>query len=260
MENRVRVMAVIHVLPKIFVIILSRSIKEGAGRPRQAGAVIVTLDRVPAIPVEDFGDAVALVGAVFQQQRAALCDNAAAIAGDRLDRFETARSRRQSNFRFGPETPQVRVAISDVGRIRNDDVKVLPGNGRRPVAFEKGDIADLMLTRILPGHGERSRADIGCCDGARSCAIASAIAPLPVPRSSTLAVDRRGMHRNARSTSSSVSGLGTRVAGLTISSSDQNSLVPLMYAIGSPDNRRVTVLCKRSIAASSRTSSGCEYR
>ena len=62
----------------------------------------------------------------------------------------------------------------------------------------------------------------------RSPAIATAIAPLPVPRSRIYQLAARGISRSARSTSSSVSGRGTRVAGVTSNSSDQNSLKPVM--------------------------------
>ena len=61
----------------------------------------------------------------------------------------------------------------------------------------------------------------------RSAAIASAIAPLPVPRSSTAGRSMPAIAPSARSTSSSVSGRGTRTSGVTSSSSDQNSRRPV---------------------------------
>ena len=50
---------------------------------------------------------------------------------------------------------------------------------------------------------------------ARSAAIATAIAPLPVPKSRICHTASLGISRKARSTTSSVSGRGTSVAGLT---------------------------------------------
>jgi hypothetical protein len=71
------------------------------------------------------------------------------------------------------------------------------------------------------------------------------MAPLPVPRSSTRAgfpALGGGEARclSARSTTSSVSGLGIRTSGVTASASDQNSFSPSRYAIGSPSARRVS--------------------
>jgi hypothetical protein len=65
----------------------------------------------------------------------------------------------------------MRVAGTDIGRIRNNDVKALAGNGGRPVALEKGHVAELVLARVLPGYTERGCADIGCRDGARRTVV-----------------------------------------------------------------------------------------
>ena len=62
----------------------------------------------------------------------------------------------------------------------------------------------------------------------RSLAIASAMAPQPVPRSATSASVSSGSRARASCTSNSVSGRGTSVSGVTIRSSDQNSLRPVM--------------------------------
>jgi len=63
------------------------------------------------------------------------------------------------------------------------------------------------------------------CQPGRSLAIASAMAPEPVPRSATRA-DGPGISSKARSTSNSVSGLGTSTAGVTARRSVQKSLNP----------------------------------
>ena len=72
----------------------------------------------------------------------------------------------------------------------------------------------------------------------RSCANASAIAPEPVPRSSTRTARSPGSFDNANSTSVSVSGRGINTSGVTDSMSPQNSREPVRYATGSPARRR----------------------
>ena len=67
------------------------------------------------------------------------------------------------------------------------------------------------------------------------------MAPLPVPRSA-IAVASARSRASARSTTSSVSGRGISTAGVTSSSSDQNSWCPRMYATGSPC-RRLLINC-----------------
>ena len=72
----------------------------------------------------------------------------------------------------------------------------------------------------------------------RSCAMASAIAPDPVPRSSTRTLRSSGKRASACSTNVSVSGRGISTAGETTSGRPQNSRLPVRYATGSPSRRR----------------------
>ena len=88
----------------------------------------------------------------------------------------------------------------------------------------------------------------------RSLAIASAIAPEPVPRSATRDGAPGAMRSSASSTRSSVSGRGISTAGDTARSSDQNSRWPVRYATGSPRSRACD---KRSNVARCAASGSC---
>lgn len=65
-----------------------------------------------------------------------------------------------------------------------------------------------------------------------------------------------GSRASACSTSTSVSGRGIRVAGLTLSGSDQNSRSPMRWAMGSPLRRRSSQPCRMACWAASSSRSG----
>ena len=133
------------------------------------------------------------------------------------------------------------IAARDVGRIRGDDVETPARERGEPAAALEADVAELQPRRIAPRDLERLAGHIDgrdlqrralARDRERDGAAAGAEirhAPVASGRSSA----------SARSTTSSVSGRGISTAGVTSSSSDQNSCCPRMYATGSPCRRRL---------------------
>ena len=99
----------------------------------------------------------------------------------------------------------------DVGRIGDDEIEVHGADRVVPVTHQEQDIAELEALGVAAGEREAcSDVSVAITRAAgRSCAIARATAPLPVPRSSTLACCSAGSTSSANSTSSSVSGRGT---------------------------------------------------
>ncbi len=102
-------------------------------------------------------------------------------------------------------------------------------------------MAKCSALRIASATASGIRSTAVTSQSGRSQASASAIAPVPVPKSRIRQVFT-GNRANACSTRHSVSGRGISVAGETKSGSDQNSRKPVRYAIGSPCLRR----CSRS--------------
>ena len=87
--------------------------------------------------------------------------------------------------------------------------------------------------------------------------MASAIAPEPVPRSSTRTSRSFGNRASASSTSVSVSGRGMSTAGDTCSVNPQNSRRPVRYATGSPSRRRRARARNASARSRGNASSPC---
>ncbi len=117
-----------------------------------------------------------------------------------------------------------------IGRIGDDHVEALAGHRLEPGAAAPVDVrqseARAHSAAATPSAAGETSTPVIRARG-RSEAIARAMAPLPVPRSSTDARRSRGqaLQRQVRP-ETSVSGRGTSTAGVTSSSSDQNSRVP----------------------------------
>ena len=200
------------------------------GDARQPGVVRVTGDIGPAVLVEQFCNAVALFRAVLEQQHAIGLQQRAAIPRQDPNRIEAVIARAQCTLRLPVQRVERRVVRADIRWIGHDDSEAPTADGPGPVALEKLDIRDLSCLAFCRATSSVSvlMSVAVTCDNGRSFAMAMAIAPLPVPRSRMSHCARRGISRSARSTSSSVSGRGTSVAGVTRSSSDQNSRLPVM--------------------------------
>ena len=97
------------------------------------------------------------------------------------------------------------------------------------------------------------------CACGRSWAMASAIAPLPVPRSAMRHAACCGMRASASSTSRSVSGRGISVSGVTARSKRQKLRRPIRYATGSPAARRATSPSNLAAASGDIGASPCAY-
>ena len=122
------------------------------------------------------------------------------VADDREPRLPVAH--------LGLRAPSIS-ASRDVGRIRDDEVE----RAGEPVEQARLDELDREPEplRVLAGERERVGRDVGRGDAraGRSSAIASAIAPLPVPTSTTRGASTPAIAASARSTTISVSGRGT---------------------------------------------------
>ena len=127
------------------------------------------------------------------------------------------------------------LCVAHVGRVAQHSVALADAAISRPARIDvRPSRAALRRARPARRHSHRSPPPQR---SGRSCFKASAIAPLPVPTSTTLAPT--GSERPT-STSSSVSGRGTSTRGSTVSSTCRNARRPTMYATGSraTDRRR----------------------
>ncbi len=152
----------------------------------------------------------------------------------------------------------------------------LAGRDRRcpPSGYRAGSTRSDRTRPTAPPHSRRRRKPRAartrdarhCCCAVRSAAglmsvptpqasgnsdnSANRIAPDPVPISAMRAADDRGWRSarhisSASSTTVSVSGLGTSVAGESCRGRPQNSLIPRMRATGSPARRRCAKSSRR---------------
>jgi hypothetical protein len=147
--------------------------------------------------------------AMLEEQPAPGGQVARGFPGDLPDGIEAVGTRDQRAARLESEVPEVRVSLGDIGWVGEDEVEALARQRLEPASVPEFDL-QAVLDRIALRDDERRGARLDRCR-----LIASAIAPLPVPRSTT----EENARCRARSTSSSVSGLGMRTAGLTASSS-----------------------------------------
>ena len=136
--------------------------------------------------------------------------------------------RLEANVAFG----EVRIGRGDVGRVAHDEVERAAAprlrNGVVPVRAHELDVGEAKMgERCHVPHPSAVAGNIGGKNagaGGAPCAIASAMAPDPVPevehpRTSSFF----GRRASASSTSVSVSGRGISTAGVTRISSPQNS-------------------------------------
>ena len=131
---------------------------------------------------------------------------------------------------------------ADVRRVRDDEVPAFTGEPREEIVAPELDRRRPCAPRSRgrararpPTRRCRSRARPGC-----SSAIASAIAPDPVPTSSTLGASAPSSSARQRSTTVSVSGRGMSARRSTASVSRRKPHSPRTYWSGSPDALRVT--------------------
>ena len=94
-------------------------------------------------------------------------------------------------------------------------------------------MARCCLLRVASATASGMRSTAVTAQSGRSVASASAMAPVPVPKSRIRHAEA-GRRASACSTRHSVSGRGISVAGETNSGSDQNSRTPVRCATGSP--------------------------
>ena len=106
---------------------------------------------------------------------------------------------------------QMCVVSGYVWRIGSDNIEALTMQGGKPVALRQLDIAEAQSPCVEFRYFQCGRLAQG-----RAWAMLKAIAPLPVPRSSTRQVPCGKISCKHSSTSSSVSGRGIRVAVVTL--------------------------------------------
>ncbi len=163
-----------------------------------------------------------------------------------LERFQPAGAgdQRDAGLEAADIGREVGIVLRDVGRIGRDRIEAL---ARRAAANQlpcnKETLASCSRASIAPGDFERVLGD-------RSTAVTCWRRPLGRDRECDGAAAGAQIHpvrrvliymsASARSTTSSVSGRGISTAGVTSSSSDQNSCCWRMYATGSPCARRLT--------------------
>jgi len=177
--------------------------------------------------------------------------------GNRRQGVRTLRSGTQRNARLRAEFFQGGIRIGDIGRIGDDEVETLTAYGRKPRARAPLDTREpeacALRMAISNAGAETSMPTIRACG--RSEAMASAMAPLPVPKSSTDAHEpaataakraRRGVRFPAEA----------RERRRDLQGSDQNSRVPSNKQparLRAPiDQRGVSALgfgCDRLVAA-----------
>ena len=107
---------------------------------------------------------------------------------DATDVVEAVRPRSQCTARLETQvTPcKMRIVIGDVRRVADDDVELCRIQLCEPVTLQEADIVEMqaLAEATVRAAAEASTATISACG--RWLAMASAMAPVPVPRSSTL--------------------------------------------------------------------------
>ena len=106
---------------------------------------------------KEFPHRLALRPAVFQQHHAAGSQIAAAFADDMRQIGQTAISGDKRRFRLKAHIAlrQMRVGFIDVGRIADDDVKLLPGERAKPVALQYADVRNSEMFNVTRGQRDR---------------------------------------------------------------------------------------------------------
>jgi hypothetical protein len=112
------------------------------------------------------GHACGLIITVFQQQPAAPPQMLRCLADNGRDHFQAAGARHQGQVRFRPQVAEVWIVLRHIGRVGDDDVEALSGQGREPRAFMKRHIGEMQAFRIAARDIERTGTQVGGGDAA----------------------------------------------------------------------------------------------
>ena len=164
----------------------------------------MTGDAAEAAALEELRDCVLLGTAVLEQQPSTAAQMLRSLGNDGLERVESRGPGDERERRLGGECRERGIVVRDVRRVGDHDVEGSAGHGVEPGSQSKGDVRQRearTLSRATPKAPGDTSTPTTRASG-RSEAMASATAPLPVPRSSTARSADFGKCSKAASTSS----------------------------------------------------------
>ena len=164
------------------------------------------------------------------------------VRGDRAIAIEAVRAAVERQLRIVPHLggQAGQFARGDIGRINHHEIEAAAERGTEIAGDELCARFKLVTAGVVARRLQRATLRSVAMPNAFGSSESSARrrAPLPVPRSAMRSARWRdppaSIAASAASTTVSVSGRGTSVAGVTRNGRPQNSLKPMMRATGSP--------------------------